>query len=148
MHHDPKEMTAHPQVRTDTGCDGGVRGLAAATALTDSARVVCRWSVVDAEARYRIHPAWEGSRPGAVVTAERPRSPGAATAGQICARFGLTPREVEVALLLSERRSAREIARALKISVHTVRRHTEKVFGKLNVHRRQDVGGRLQEGGS
>jgi DNA-binding CsgD family transcriptional regulator len=51
-------------------------------------------------------------------------------------RFGLTSREARVALHLTRRRSNAEIARALRISPHTARRHTEKVMNKLNVHSR------------
>lgn len=43
-------------------------------------------------------------------------------------RFGLTPRQAEVALLLARRRTNREVARALHISPYTARRHTEKVL--------------------
>jgi len=54
-------------------------------------------------------------------------------------RFGLTSRESRVALHLTRRRSNAEIARALQISPHTARRHTERVMAKLNVHRRIEV---------
>jgi DNA-binding CsgD family transcriptional regulator len=54
-------------------------------------------------------------------------------------RFGLTSREARVAIHLTRRRSNAEIARALQISPHTARRHTERVMAKLNVHRRIEV---------
>jgi DNA-binding CsgD family transcriptional regulator len=54
-------------------------------------------------------------------------------------RFGFTSREARVASHLTRRRSNAEIARALRISPHTARRHTEKVMTKLNVHRRIEV---------
>ena len=54
-------------------------------------------------------------------------------------RFGLTPRESEVALLLAQRRSNKEIARALRVTIHTAERHTEKVLGKLGLCTRKDV---------
>ena len=54
-------------------------------------------------------------------------------------RFGLTHRQVRVALLLAAGRSAAEIAEALCISVHTARRHTEAVFLRLGVSSRGDV---------
>lgn len=54
-------------------------------------------------------------------------------------RFGLTSREARVALHLTRRRSNAEIARALRISPHTARRHTEKVMSKMNVHSRLAV---------
>jgi len=46
-------------------------------------------------------------------------------------RFGLTPREREVAILLAERKTNREIASRLGISPHTARHHSERVIGKL-----------------
>jgi DNA-binding CsgD family transcriptional regulator len=55
-------------------------------------------------------------------------------------RFGLSPREAQVALLLAERRSNSEIAGALGISPHTAKRHTERVLGKLGVSTRRAVG--------
>lgn len=54
-------------------------------------------------------------------------------------RFGLTAQQATVARLLAERRSTAEIAAALFISVHTVRRHTEQVLSKLGVARRTDI---------
>lgn len=48
----------------------------------------------------------------------------------------LSSREREVAVLIAEGASTQDIATALGISQHTVRRHTERVFSKLGVHRR------------
>ncbi|MES1925606.1 LuxR C-terminal-related transcriptional regulator [Salinisphaera sp. T31B1] len=61
-------------------------------------------------------------------------------------RFGLTGREAEVARLLIRRRSNREIAALLGISVHTARHHTEHVLDKLAIVRRVDVGAVLETG--
>lgn len=59
--------------------------------------------------------------------------------GELRARFQLTPREAEVALLLARGASEKRLARALDISVHTARRHTERVFAKLGVRARSAV---------
>lgn len=59
------------------------------------------------------------------------------------ATFALTPREVQIARLLAGRRSNSEIADALGVSAHTVRRHTERVLMKLGVHSRRGVEGAL-----
>jgi DNA-binding NarL/FixJ family response regulator len=56
------------------------------------------------------------------------------------ARFGLTPREIEIAVLLQSGLSNREIAKAVGITVNTVRRHVDHVLAKLNVHSRSAVG--------
>lgn len=57
----------------------------------------------------------------------------------------LTPREREVAELISEGASNLAIARRLGISVHTARHHTESVLAKLGVRSRAAVGLRLRE---
>jgi DNA-binding CsgD family transcriptional regulator len=62
-------------------------------------------------------------------------------------RFGLTPRESEVALALAEGLSLRAIAASLAVSVSTARSHTEAVFRKLGVHRRSAVAVALLERG-
>ena len=54
-------------------------------------------------------------------------------------RFALTPRESEVARLMADRLSNIEIARRLDISIHTARRHSERVLAKLAVHSRNEV---------
>ena len=56
-------------------------------------------------------------------------------------RFGLTPSEASVALLLARGMSNRDIARTLAVSTHTARHHTENVLLKLDVHTRAAVGG-------
>lgn len=78
-----------------------------------------------------------------VVTPFRPRLPSAA---ELRRRFGLTPREVDVALLLAARRSNKEIARKLCIAQKTGLRHTERVLAKLNAGSRLDVGRILRAG--
>lgn len=59
--------------------------------------------------------------------------------GALRARFGLTRRQAEVALLLARRRTNPEIADQLCISTHTVRSHVEAVMAKLSVHDRREV---------
>jgi DNA-binding CsgD family transcriptional regulator len=58
--------------------------------------------------------------------------------------YGMTPREVEVALLLAEGCSNFTVARRLGISPHTARHHTQRVLGKLGVHSRAEAGARLR----
>jgi DNA-binding CsgD family transcriptional regulator len=51
----------------------------------------------------------------------------------------LTKRQQEIALRLAGRESTREIAEALGITTHTVRRHIERIFAKLDVRSRDGV---------
>jgi len=59
-------------------------------------------------------------------------------------RFGLTSRELEVARRLAQGESTKEVAQSCGISLHTARRHTEKVFAKLGVRNRSQVGPKLR----
>lgn len=55
------------------------------------------------------------------------------SAGALQARFGLTPAQARVALLLAEGRPHADVAAALGVTVHTARRHAEAVYSKLGV---------------
>jgi DNA-binding CsgD family transcriptional regulator len=54
--------------------------------------------------------------------------------------YGLTPRELEVLRLLAAGKSNREIASVLVISEHTVARHVQNIFAKLDVSSRTAAG--------
>lgn len=58
---------------------------------------------------------------------------------ELAERFGLTPRESQVAQLMAERRSHKEIARELGVKPNTARRHGERVLKKLGVSSRNEV---------
>jgi DNA-binding CsgD family transcriptional regulator len=53
------------------------------------------------------------------------------------AGFGLTPREREILLWLSEGKSNPEIGRILGISARTVEKHVERLLAKMNVESRR-----------
>ena len=57
-------------------------------------------------------------------------------AGTAAPPAGLTAREVEVLRLVAEGRTNREIAKALVLSDHTVRRHLQNIFNKIGVSSR------------
>ena len=67
-------------------------------------------------------------RVGALATGRKPDAP-----------IPLTRREREVAALMREDLSNKEIASRLRIEVATVKNHVHNVFDKLRVHRRQDA---------
>ena len=49
----------------------------------------------------------------------------------------LTNREIDVLILLAERLSDKEIAKRLVLSPVTVKKHTQRIYGKLDVHSRR-----------
>jgi DNA-binding CsgD family transcriptional regulator len=87
--------------------------------------------------RYRVRatltaPDLLGGAPAVLVILER-AGPGVPTADALRARFGLTPAQARVALLLAQGHSYADAAAALGISVHTARHHAEAVRAKLGV---------------
>lgn len=54
-------------------------------------------------------------------------------------RYGLTPREAAVALLLAEGYSDKAVAKELDISWHTARTHAKRVLGKLEISSRAEI---------
>lgn len=54
-------------------------------------------------------------------------------------RFDLSPRQAQVALLLADRLTTKEIAARMNIKCSTARHHVEMVLMRLGVHRRQEV---------
>lgn len=90
-----------------------------------------------------VPPELGGGRPAVAVLVRT--SPLVRSVAELGQRFGLTPRQAEVARLLVERRTDREIADTLGISFSTARRHAEAVLAKLGVSSRRDVRRRLHE---
>lgn len=88
---------------------------------------------------YASLPDAGGGRPATVVVVIAPPDPPPPGRSELRRRFGLTPREAEVALLLAARRSNKEIARDLSIAQKTAGRHTESVLAKLRTSSRRDV---------
>ena len=52
---------------------------------------------------------------------------------------GLTPREQQVLNLVAEGATNKEVAEALTITVHTVKRHMSHILGKLHLSSRQEA---------
>ena len=69
-----------------------------------------------------------------VVRVERPDA-GPRPSAEVAERLGLTPRQAEVATLLADRATNKEIAAALAVSVHTARHHVEAILDQLGVRR-------------
>lgn len=64
-------------------------------------------------------------------------------AAELHRRFQLTKQEIVVSQLLARGHSNSEVARELGISIHTARRHAERVLMKLGVHSRARVAAKL-----
>ena len=84
--------------------------------------------------------------PVIVVAVER--VPGAVSVDDVRDRFGLSPRQAEVAILLADRLSDKEIATRLGISRNTARRHVELVMIRLRVHSRREIAELLTQSGA
>lgn len=75
-----------------------------------------------------------------------PLTPGADRDEPVCASRGRPPlsgRESEVLKLMMEGISNREIASCLSISIHTVKRHSENIYDKLQIHGKKMIANRL-----
>ena len=59
--------------------------------------------------------------------------------GEMRIRFGLTPREIDIAVALGEGRSIASIAEGLSLAKETVRVHVKSIFAKLGVRRQSEV---------
>jgi len=75
-----------------------------------------------------------------ICVAFRKRLAAPLTNHELRSRFGLTARECEVARLVGEGLSNREMAERLSVSFFTARNHVERVLSKLGVGNRARVG--------
>ena len=93
-----------------------------------------------------IYPEYTGRLLAAYPAQERPSraslSPGSATPSLV---EPLSKRELEVMQLIAAGDSNAEIARALHISVGTVKNHAKNIYSKLNVHSRAQAMARARE---
>ena len=86
-------------------------------------------------------------RIGAAVWADRTRSELKRISGRAATPGTLTPAEERVAALVAEGRTNKEVAAALFLSDRTVEGHLVRIFGKLGVRHRTEVGPALQTRG-
>lgn len=90
-----------------------------------------------------VHVRMSGVRPAVLVFVKR-AEPSRGNLEQVLRiHYGLTKKESRVCLLIARGRSTRSIAEELSISVHTVKRHTERIFAKLNAASRVEVASRV-----
>jgi DNA-binding CsgD family transcriptional regulator len=55
----------------------------------------------------------------------------------------LTPRELEIAVLVAAGHECKAIARRLRISFHTVRVHLGRIYAKLGLHKQTELAARI-----
>jgi DNA-binding CsgD family transcriptional regulator len=106
--------------------------------LGTQARVRTRggaWAVVDGSAL-------EGAQAGSVAITIRAATP-AESLDMLCRTYALTARERELAALVVEGLTTRELAAALVISTHTVKDHLKSIFEKIGVRSRGELAARV-----
>jgi DNA-binding CsgD family transcriptional regulator len=136
------------QVARDALC-AAVRELAATagTAMLEQVSGATSRVLSTGRARYRVIACRFGEQAvggqGFIIAALQSLCPRIVSDGELRDRFGLTPAEIRVAKRLANGHSSKEIAQQLGITLHTVRRHTEKVFMKLGVRSRAEAAARL-----
>lgn len=86
-----------------------------------------------------------GRGPTTLIALERP-TPDPLSDEALRGRFSLSKKESQVLRLLIEGNTNEEIAKALFVSPHTVRHHTEHIFSKLRVRSRAEVAARVLRG--
>ena len=79
-------------------------------------------------------------RIGAALWAERARAELKRISGRAATPGALTPAEERVAALVAEGKTNREVAAALFLSDRTVEGHLSRVFGKLGIRHRAELG--------
>src|SRR3990170_648984 len=80
---------------------------------------------------------------GAPLWADRARRELARIGGRAPTSTGLTPTESQIAHLVAEGRTNREVAKALFVSVHTVEANLKRVYRKLDVRSRTELARKL-----
>jgi DNA-binding CsgD family transcriptional regulator len=95
------------------------------------------------QASYKITLSWtEEHLPGSdvvVMATIQTANDAQTSAKQLQERFGFTPREAEVVLLIIARHGNPEIAERLCISRHTARHHVQRILMKLGVSSRSSA---------
>lgn len=85
-----------------------------------------------------------GAEVRVAISLQRIASPAGLSDEALQKRFGLSDREIQVARCLARGESTKEIALSCGMSPHTARRHTEKIFVKMGVRNRSQIGPRLR----
>ena len=122
---------------TETGAAGELPGAAAHQVVTTPAR---RYRLSAARATHMMQ---FGQTDVLVAVSPLERS---SMEPDLASQFGLSGRERQVALLIGRGLSNQDIADVLGVSVHTIKRHTERVFAKCQVHTRSGLAALVSAG--
>ena len=79
------------------------------------------------------------NEPVAMVTLRDPSASIPDSDRMLAKRFGLTPAERRIALLLAAGSSPRQIAETVGVSYNTVRNHLKKIYDKCGVRRQGEL---------
>lgn len=103
---------------------------------------------ISASRRVRVRPIFldDSGTPAWVAMSVERRAARRLSSENVQHRFGLSARQAEVALLMAQGQTTREMARTLNLTTHTIRHHAEQVLRRLNVRTRQQALVRLRDG--
>ena len=123
--------------------DGLKRLVAAALSIAKKPESAASETIRAGDSRYRLITRYDDAGGWIVVLIELPLSNTICEdTGKEC--YGLTDRQLEVARLLANRYTNREIAAHFGFTLHTASRHAERIMRKLGVTRRKDILAKLQ----
>lgn len=88
---------------------------------------------------YEILSSFELLRASAISAEQTESGALPASCKKIADAFGLTPRELDVLLLLSQGRSRQHISEALVISEGTAKTHIKRIYAKIGVHSKDEL---------
>ena len=133
---EPERIRVRAEILQTLRSAAHLRGCDARAFRSTPAHVVIRTGTAGyrVAATFLSHPVRDRS-PLSIALVER-LADGPLSRRDLGARFSLTTREIEVATLLPQGLSSREIAARLGISLNTARRHVERLLTKLDVHSR------------
>lgn len=88
----------------------------------------------------------EGVEPAVEAVAKSPEQEFEERCREVADRFGLSPRELEVFMMLARGRDRAYIQERLVVSRNTVKAHVKHVYAKLDIHTHQELIDLVEEG--
>lgn len=155
IHHRPPSATAVKWVRQITDCRPAVPVVVVAAkcearAIVEAVRAGAMGYLIrplsSQEVRQAVSLAAQGGAPLCSTAARRlVEHLHNGTPSALIHRFNLTPRDLDVLVLLNRGCSNKEIAGQLDLSLHTIREYMRRLYGKMQVHSRAQAVRKLHE---